>query len=90
MENKRPTKPVIRAAAVWTRGDALRAGQRILVCFGGEDLWAQVTSIELTDQPDRLRLRLVPEVDGASLEPHLHTTTTDTAFLRLLPEERGQ
>jgi hypothetical protein len=80
-------KPIMRWAAVWTRADALRVGDRILVQAEGQDLWAKVTAIESATQPARLHLQVVPESDNAPLGEHTHATPPDTAFLRRLPGE---
>lgn len=85
MDDETPDVPIISGAAVWTRADALRVGDRVLVRSDDGDIWAQVTRTGPTVDPDRLRLHLVPEVDGDPLGEHAHTTPTDTAFLRLLP-----
>lgn len=90
MSDVRSEKPTVRWAAVWTRADALRVGDRVLVQSDGEDLWATVTVIEPAARHDRLHLQLVLESDGAALGEHVHATPTDTAFLRCLPGELSQ
>jgi hypothetical protein len=87
MGDATPERPLMRWAAVWTRADALRVGDWVLVRAEEKDLWAAVTSIEPTAQPDRLCLHLVPDQDGAALRGHTHVTPTDTAFLGRLSGE---
>lgn len=71
-----------------TRADGLRVFDRIFVQHDGEDFWALIIAIKLTDDPDKLRFELKLEFECAPIGTCTQTTSLDTTFLRLLPYHR--
>lgn len=72
------------SATVQARADPLRVGDRIFVRHDDEDLWAQVTAIKPTDDPDALRLELELEADGVPVGTCRHTAPLDRLYLRMV------
>lgn len=91
MSNDTPANndPESLPGTVWTRADALRIADRVFVRHDDQDLWALVTAIELTAQPDAVRLRLTLELDGTAVGTCEQTPTTDMHYMRQLPSGRA-
>ncbi len=73
----------------WTRADALRLGDLVSAGDDSEDRLARIVGVEPGDPPDRLRLRLAFEVDGALIVQSSQAPAVSTRYLRRLPEPRS-
>lgn len=89
MSNTAPNTPGFLPATVWTRADALRFDDRVLVRFQDDDLWATVLVVNRGEDPHEVRLKLQFERDGAPVGTVTHAPLRTATYLRQQPADRA-